>query len=769
MSHISRSVRLSLLTGLLVALMPLLTGCGALTPTAGPANSFVTEGALSGKVHGGNQPIAGATISLYAAGTSGYGSAGVLYAQTTSATDGTGSFSFTQTTSGSPTGPPASITSTYGCPTGSTTNPNPQMYLISSGGATQGYGNGTNSAAVFITALGPCSGVGSLYVNLNEVTSVATMAALQQYFNPMTESFGYPTADAAYFANGQAAIANLVNIETGAAVSSTAYSATPAGSTNTVTVTVTPEVAQINTIADILAACVNNTSNTAGNCTTLFTDAVPPNPAVTSQASTATYTTSTVATDTLQALYFMLANPTSGLSSSNMNGLFALSNAQSPFQSNYSTAPTDWTIAVLYSSSSKCTLASGDGTTNTTQTFLGGVNDPAIDSEGDLWADAVGSNGGLFEISPIGKPLTCALGSLADTPTPAVIDTAGNVWVGSGVTHSSYYHFYEWSPSGSYTAWPTSTTNAPQSAAADGYGNVFYADAAASSAGNLNEFAGAATASSASSPTTIATLGTTSTFMAVDSLDNIWVTDTVQSLTSSGLTASIYDVYPSNNTTGPTYEPGTSNGSYTGFQTGNIVGSTTGTDSQIYSPYGIAVRTLNNSGVFSSIVYSSNGAGSGGGGHSYEWTTLTPTGPGTATVADSTVELAGNYAVRAVAVDGAGNVWQGNNNAASGNWVTGAATSGLYNVCEISATGAAISATSATGTGTYGTDTGSFQKPAAFLPAGVRGVAIDSTGNVWVGQNTSSATTVMELVGQGVPVVTPLSYAAQQNKLGQMP
>ena len=68
---------------------------------------------------------------------------------------------------------------------------------------------------------------------------------------------------------------------------------------------------------------------------------------------------------------------------------------------------------MLYSSSSKCTLVSGDGTTNTTQTFLGGINDPAIDSSGNLWADAVGSNGGLFEISPTGTPLTCAQQGLA--------------------------------------------------------------------------------------------------------------------------------------------------------------------------------------------------------------------------------------------------------------------------------------------------------------------------------------------------------------------
>jgi len=746
MSHISRSVCLSLLAGSLAVLMPLLTGCGALTPTAGPANSFVTAGALTGKVHGGNQPVAGATISLYAAGTSGYGSAGVLYAQTTSATDGTGSFSFTQTTTGSPTGPPSSITSTYGCPTGSGTNPNPQMYLISSGGATQGYGNGTNSAAVFITALGPCSGVGSLFVDLNEVTSVGTMAALQQYFNPVTESFGYPLADATYFSNGQATIANLVNIASGAAVTSTTQSAIPTGSTNSVTVTITPEVNQINTIANILAACVNNTSNTAANCTTLFTDAVPPNPAVTSQASTATYTTSTVATDTLQALYFMLTNPTSGLSSTNMSGLFGLSSAQAPFQPSYSTAPTDWTIAVSYTSSNACTLGSGEGTTNTAK-FLNAVNDTAVDQQGNVWGDAVGTTSGLFEISAVGKPLTCGLGALADSPVPVVLDVNGNAWVGSATKISSKYYLYKWdATAGTYSSWVTTGGFAPTVVVADGNGNVFYAD----TNGGVNEFASAASTDTPAAATAVAALGSTNAadllFMQADSSGDLWLP-----LTFAANPSTLYEIYPSTNTGGSTY--------LNGFQTGTI------SSAALYSPYGLAIG-YNNGGT---EIYASNGAGSGSGGNSYKWAYIVPGTTGTATVTDSAVELAGNYAARGLAVDGASNAWQANNNAATGNWVTGATSSGLYSVIEISANGAAISATSATGTGAYGTNTGGFQKPSTFLSIGARGVSIDPTGNVWVGQNSSTATDIMELVGAAVPVVTPLSYGAQQSKLGQKP
>jgi len=761
MARVAALARISML----LLLLPVLSGCAGLTPTAGPANSFVTGGTLAGKVHGGNQAVSGATVSLYAVGTSGYGSAATLYAQTT--TDGGGNFSFTQTTGGSPTGPPSPITSSYACPTGSTTNPNPQMYLISSGGATQGTGNGNNSAAAFIAAIGQCSTAGSVQLNLNEVTSVGTMAALQQYFNPATESFGYPSTTQATlgFANGVAAIPNLVNIALGEAVSSTSYSATPTGATNSITVTVTPDVNQINLLADIIAACINTTSSTSTNCNTLFADAVPPSASVTSQPSQSFSTIGTgsgQSEDTNQALYFLLTNPDSGAVQANMTGLFGLTAAQAPFQPAYATAPTDWTVAVSYTGSSSCTFVTADGSAST-QVFLEGVDDAAIDSQGNMWASAAGSSGGLYEISPTGQPLTCALGGLAATSTTAVIDTAGNVWVGSGVKANSYYNFYRWNPSGSYTTWPTSTSSAPQSATADGNGNVFYADAA----GNLKEFAGAATATSVSSPGTIATVGTTPLFMQVDSLDNIWVTNTVQS--SGSVTASIYEVYPSNNTSGSTYEAGTSNGSYTGFQTANIAGSTTGTDSQIYSPYGIAVRTLNNSGIYSSMVYSSNGAGSGGAGYSYRWTYITPGSTvGTATITDSAVGLAGSDSARGLAVDGAGNVWQANNNVSTGNWVTGSTTA-LYSVSEISATGAALSATSASGNGIYGGGTGGFQKQASFLKTGARGVAVDPTGNVWFGQNSSTTTNIMELVGAGVPVVTPLAVGAKNNALGQMP
>src|SRR5580698_7242143 len=75
------------------AAMPLvlLSGCDMVS-TAPADNAVGATGGLSGIVHGGRQPISGATVTLWAAGNAGYGSAAASLAVTTTAADGTFSF-----------------------------------------------------------------------------------------------------------------------------------------------------------------------------------------------------------------------------------------------------------------------------------------------------------------------------------------------------------------------------------------------------------------------------------------------------------------------------------------------------------------------------------------------------------------------------------------------------------------------------------------------------------------------------------------------------
>src|ERR1700753_4017089 len=68
------------------------TGCSNLTPTALSSSNAASPAVetIGGKVHGGVQPVVGATVTLYAAGQN---TAATQLATTTSASDGTFSFS----------------------------------------------------------------------------------------------------------------------------------------------------------------------------------------------------------------------------------------------------------------------------------------------------------------------------------------------------------------------------------------------------------------------------------------------------------------------------------------------------------------------------------------------------------------------------------------------------------------------------------------------------------------------------------------------------
>ena len=255
-------------------------GCANMATTAvGGSGDAVT---LGGRIHGGNQPVSGATVNLWFAGQ-GISSPAVLAATTTSANDGSGSFSFA---SGS-----------YTCPAN-----NPYVYVVATGGNTQGSGSFNNTAAVFLAPYGKCSTLtASSFVDMTEVTTVATMAALQQYFvysataPVLGQTFDTGGSGLAYQSMGLAfnLIPNMVNVATGTAVTSKTIngSATGVGSSGT-SVVATPETSKINTIANILASCVNGATSSAPGCTTLFANAAPPASASTTAQPGATYSCS---------------------------------------------------------------------------------------------------------------------------------------------------------------------------------------------------------------------------------------------------------------------------------------------------------------------------------------------------------------------------------------------------------------------------------------------------------------------------------------------
>jgi hypothetical protein len=231
--------------------------------------STTTPGQLSGSAHGGQQPIVGGTVVLWAAGTTGYGSGATKIATTT--TDSGGGFNLNVGGAGS----------TPQCTTG-------QLNYIT---VTRGNpGGGTNNASALMAALPtPCNTStgypGNTFVQVNEATTVAAVWALQQFMsitpgNGPYAGSGTPPWNIGAPASNQVGLTNafnnsnqLVSLTTGTSGSSTLTNTVtyPVASANgvqyngaagtvTYTSTIAPDSNRVNLVANILSSCVNSTA-----------------------------------------------------------------------------------------------------------------------------------------------------------------------------------------------------------------------------------------------------------------------------------------------------------------------------------------------------------------------------------------------------------------------------------------------------------------------------------------------------------------------------
>jgi len=245
---------------------------GNSTTILSTAGSSSARTGLGGRVFGGQSPITGALLTLWAAGTTGsYGTGATSVATTT--TDPNGNFSFNNAGS-SP------------CTTGQ------YLYITSVGGNT---GSGTNQYAALMAALPtPCGpSTSGTYVIVNEVTTVASVTALQQFISitpggSPAWTIGAPSANVTGMANAFAQVGNLVSLATG---TSGVTTATNTISSITYTTTITPDSSKIYTFADVLAYCINSTGSI---CSALFSDATPSG--------------SAAPTDTIQVAYYLATN-----------------------------------------------------------------------------------------------------------------------------------------------------------------------------------------------------------------------------------------------------------------------------------------------------------------------------------------------------------------------------------------------------------------------------------------------------------------------------
>jgi len=197
--------------------MLMMAGCGGGGSGAGGIggnNAPSAKHHLHGVMQGGQNPVSGSTVTLYAAGDSGYGSAASVLATTT--TDSNGKWNIATFNCPVPIvliDPMAGDVqaATTVCDTGSCVpGISPETYLVAVGGDS---GSGGNNAIAMMAALGPCDEIQpSTNVVINELTTIAGQWALQQFANARGNDIGAPISNLGGLANAFATIANLVSI-----------------------------------------------------------------------------------------------------------------------------------------------------------------------------------------------------------------------------------------------------------------------------------------------------------------------------------------------------------------------------------------------------------------------------------------------------------------------------------------------------------------------------------------------------------------------------
>jgi sugar lactone lactonase YvrE len=447
-------------------LLLFVSGCGSSNgsvPTSpGTGGSGGGSGvSFGGRVLAGSHPVSGATVQLYAAGSSGYGSAGTALLANTVTTNSAGGFT---------------VPAGYACPDSST-----QLYLIAKGGNPGLGGTVNNSSSALMTAVGSCGSVASgAAVVVNEVTAVASVAALAAFYSS-GGAVGASITNAAGLANAFGTASQLANMTTGTSPGASL----PAG--------LSIPSAKINTLADIVNSCTATSGGAA--CTALFT--------------AATVSGGTAPASTLDAVYNILRNPTSNVSA--LNALVPTNPAFTPVVA--SAAP-EWTLAVIWSGGGM-NLPTAMGLDSSGNAWVasyfsvltelpalgtgGAVRQVAsssaalldcygltVDGSNNIWVSNEESsksinngNGNVVEFSNTGQVLSGANGYTAGGvyfPQGLAADTTGNVWVADyGDSLVSLLSSSGSAVNGS-TAWGSGQLSSPVAVAVDASHNAWLAN-----------------------------------------------------------------------------------------------------------------------------------------------------------------------------------------------------------------------------------------------------------------------------------------------------
>jgi len=669
----------------------ILAGCGVGSTITGPD---ATPAAIGGMLHGGPNPVVGATMKLYSTGGTGYGAGATLLATTT--TGSYGQFTFPTNT----------------CVAGS------EVYVTAAAGSTGT--NTTNNQLLMVSALGDCSTVNaSTYVYVSEATTVAAAYALSNFTTvsgsgaTATVTIGAPSTNSAAtpsctgtgstqvcVASGlKHAFANALNLVNSVGPAASAptgltYTTTPSNVNGTVPTYV------INTIADIVQACVNTNGGIAGDssaCGTFFANTTPP---------TSSTASPVVPTNTFQALLNLAKYPT--MTPAEVTALYGLVSGTAYFQPSLTAAPHDFSVAIFY----KGVTISGTTSTFGYPYYVAldyGDNIYAIDmvtsSTGPVTSISMSSNGTPLYAGGTISTAVCVAG----VPCIAEPDTNGTLWVANGTTSVGGLY-----PVSTATG-TVGTELAPGASipvfgvAIDKYNSVFTSVPVAAAANSLYSVASGGSALTAVQANGAAvSITAVPAFLAFDNTGSLWNADK----------------YTANTATSTTYL------------------ANSGTTSTAFSAS--AVQTVDDStvahgGGYGMVTDSSGTGWTNSGLYLFKAAAGNASAPTSITITNASATAA---SARYSAIDGANNIYMPDNNAANSYlWQYLPATGNFINMapCGVAAATTICSATAATE-----------------VIDGPRNAQVDSTGSVWIASSTNG--NIVQVIGTAAPAWPQLSY-----------
>lgn len=459
----------------------MLSGCGGTVarqigtpenptpPTPPPATGFAGVG-FSGIVHAGLAALAGASVQVYAAGTSGNGSGAVALFASSLVTDAAGAFT---------------VPAAYTCPAAAS-----QLYLMARGGTIAGAAaSGGNAAVALMAVVGQCNQVASAssFV-VNEVTTASAAWSLSQFLSP-GGSIGARSTNLVGLANAFATATNLA----GSASGSASGGASLLGGRSS--------AGKINAVANLLHACTSSGASSSSSCSTL---------------SQLTTIGGTVPANTLDAALSLVRHP-----GSNVAALYGLAAAKPVFSPALTAAPADWTLVVQYAgggmvdptglgidSKGNVWVASFSGVISKftpigTPVFPSGITGSglnasyglAVDASDNVWVpnrDAPVSSAGVGNVSVFnsgGQPVSGGNGYVSgglNYPIAVAIDPSATAWV---VDYGNS-HLTLLSPTGSplsgASGYTTGLFSFPVAVAIDASHNGWIANQGSDAVGNGN-------------------------------------------------------------------------------------------------------------------------------------------------------------------------------------------------------------------------------------------------------------------------------------------